>query len=192
MIVHSKEPSWCILSFEPLECPAVCSLTRMVHLPPCLPFHHTCEDEEDFFVARRLASLPHSGIFFRRAILLQANCFLLVYVAISWRAQERTPASGPNRSPVRQRSNALKRLPTSLTNCVPSLVLHRSSDRRPDEHCHHYRDLCRCSHIYGASFSIMWLESMEYAHQMVVPVVQVVRIMSNSTRSQGEVKGQRT
>jgi hypothetical protein len=115
VIVHSKEPSWCILSFEPLECPAVCSLTRMVHLPPCLPFHHTCEDEEDFFVARRLASLPHSGIFFRRAILLQANCFLLVYVAISWRAQERTSASGPNRSPVRQRSNALKRLPTSLT-----------------------------------------------------------------------------
>ena len=67
------------------------------------------------FVARRLASLPHSGIFFRRAILLQANCFLLVYVAISWRAQERTPASGPNRSPVHQRSNALKRLPNSLT-----------------------------------------------------------------------------
>jgi hypothetical protein len=67
-------------------------------------------------------------------ILLQTNRFLHVYVAISTEAVDKTPASGPI---VRQRSNALKRLPTSSTVMYQLLYL---ADP-PDSYYHRYRVL---------------------------------------------------
>ena len=99
----------------------------------CRPLYASITRKADHIV-RRLGLPAPFVTSLQGTILLQTNRFLHVYVAISTEAVERTPVSGPI---VRQRSNALKRLPNSST--IMSQLLYLADP--PDSYYHRYRDI---------------------------------------------------